>query len=619
MSEPGQTRIEDLEEGPLTNVPRSKEEQIRWYTEHAALLITTIKWAILGSVAGLCVGFGTKLFLWALEAASRETGHLDVHGFHYYYLLPLAFPLTVWIIRTYAPSAKGHGTEAVIAAVHQRSGKIDWVVAPVKLLATVITLAFGGSAGKEGPCAQIGASITSLFADILKLNDEDRRRLVICGIGAGFAAVFGTPISGAIFGIGVLYLGRIEYPVLFPCLIAGIIAHLVAGVSAPVPANMGAVQMGAPELLAFTLLAGIVFGLVALMLIESMKGLERFLHRWKKYPYAIAVVGGLALVALFRFAGDAYAGLGSQHIEDTLAGLFTLSLAACVHKIVATSITLETGGSGGIVTPMFFIGSTAGAAFAHLMHLPIGPFAAFGFVAVVAAGANTPIAAAIMAVELLPSSTGVYAALCACTAYLIVGHRSVYASQKLGYSKTPGLVVPLDIPIGDVTRKGMQIQPGSITERVHPFSRKNAQAEALIGCRALRAVILEDSLDGFLSRLCLTNTMQASEHRLERFQKPPTLRTARHMGQRIPKTKRTCSSIGNMLQMPLHVPARLIRSAIFMKDHFLAPDSSRPGWLMIGLVSDGQAFSFSRRMRRPRKRRDRIVPIGTPSDSAASS
>lgn len=446
---------------------------MRWYTEHTALLITTVKWALLGSVAGLCVGFGTKIFLIALAWSTDEVRRVDGFGFPHYLLLPLALPATVWLIRTFAPSAKGHGTEAVIAAVHQRSGRVDAAVAPVKLLATVITLACGGSAGKEGPCAQIGASITSLFADVLKLNDDDRRRLVICGIGAGFAAVFGTPISGALFGIEVLYLGRIEYPVLFPCLIAGIIAHLVAGVKAPVPGSIAGITTNPAELVFFSLVAGVIFGIAALLLIECMKGLERGLHRFKKHPYIIAVVGGVVLAAIYFFFGDAYAGLGTQHIEDSLAGVFKLSLAAFAIKIVATSLTLETGGSGGIVTPLFFIGATCGAALAHLLGLPVGVFAAFGFVALVAAAANTPIAAAVMAVELLPAEVGVFAALCACTAYLIVGHRSVYASQRLGYSKTPGLVMPLDVPIGDVHREEIQIAPGTINERLHKMRRKH--------------------------------------------------------------------------------------------------------------------------------------------------
>jgi H+/Cl- antiporter ClcA len=195
-----------------------------WYTEHTALLIATTKWALLGAIAGVCVGAGTRAFLWSLGASTRLTSRVLGDQLQSYWLLPLALPLCVWLIRSFAPTAKGHGTEAVIAAIHKSSGKIDWKVAPIKLLATVLTLAFGGSVGKEGPCAQIGAAITSLFADVLRLTDEDRRRLVICGVGAGFAAVFGTPVSGALFGIEVLYLGRIEYPVLFPlresCLIS---------------------------------------------------------------------------------------------------------------------------------------------------------------------------------------------------------------------------------------------------------------------------------------------------------------------------------------------------------------------------------------------------------------
>ena len=109
--------------------------------------------------------------------AGQATRVLAIGGFGAFIWLPLALPLCVWIIRTFAEDARGHGTEAVIAAVHEQSGRIDWLVAPVKLTATVVTLAFGGSVGKEGPAAQIGASLTSLFADMLRLSDDDRRRL----------------------------------------------------------------------------------------------------------------------------------------------------------------------------------------------------------------------------------------------------------------------------------------------------------------------------------------------------------------------------------------------------------------------------------------------------------
>jgi H+/Cl- antiporter ClcA len=459
--------------------PRLADES-RWYTEHTALLVTTLKWALLGAVAGVCVGWGTRAFLWSLAASSRLTDRVFVGWLRPYYLLPLALPVCVWLIRTFAPSARGHGTEAVIAAIHQRSGKVDWLVAPIKLLATVITLAFGGSVGKEGPCAQIGAAITSLFADVLRLKDEDRRRLVICGVGAGFAAVFGTPVSGALFGIEVLYLGRIEYPVLFPCLVAGIVAHLVCGVSAPVPALHGDLSLlGHRTIVPLAIAFGAVFGLIALLLIESMRGLDRMLTRVHRWPYAVAAAGGAALALLYATAGEQYAGLGVPVIETSLEGTARLFALAFLFKIVATAVTLETGGSGGIVTPIFFIGATSGVALAHAAGLEPGVVAAFGFVAVLAAAANTPIAAAVMGMELLPTQLGVYAALCACTAFLIVGHRSVYASQKLGLSKSGGLDVPIDVPIGEVGGGAVRLRKGSLTETlVDGLSRKGSRRKA---------------------------------------------------------------------------------------------------------------------------------------------
>jgi H+/Cl- antiporter ClcA len=446
--------------------PPRLTDETRWYTEHTALLISTLKWSLFGAVAGLCTGFGTRGFLWALASSDAAVRTFVGPRFQPAWLLPLALPLCVFLVRRVAPTAGGEGVEAVIQAVHERSGRINWKVAPAKLFATVLTLAFGGSVGKEGPCAQIGAAISSMFADLFRLNDVDRRRLVICGIGGGFAAVFGTPISGALFGIEVLYLGHLEYGLLFPCLVSGIVAHFVSGVRPPVPAfHDGLAGVGRPQMFLLSIAFGMAFGLIALLLIESMRAGQAFLRRFEGHPYLVAFTGGLALVALYSVVGTTYGGLGTETIEAALEGSVTIAALAFFYKIVATSISLETGGSGGIVTPLFFIGATSGAVLARLFHLPVAEFAAFGFVSLVAAAANTPVAGAVMAVEILPGEIGVYAALAAGTAFLMVGHRSVHASQKIGLSKSAGLDVALEGPIGDLTRSGMHVRKGSLTER----------------------------------------------------------------------------------------------------------------------------------------------------------
>src|SRR6478735_3820221 len=330
----------------VSESPRLSDET-RWYTEHTALLISTLKWAMLGAVAGACVGLGTRMFLWALDRSADWAHAFTPVGVPVFVFLPVALPICVWTIRTFSPDARGHGTEAVIAAVHQRSGRVDWLVAPVKLGATVVTLAFGGSVGKEGPAAQIGAALTSLFADILRLRDEDRRRLVICGISAGFAAVFGTPVSGALFGIEVLYLGRIDYTVIFPALVAGIVAHLVCGVRPPFPSLQAPfADTSQVKTILIMLLCGALFGLIALLLIEPLRFFERALRRFEGRPYLLAAAGGIALVLLYFAAGDAYAGLGTDTINGVLAGTTAVFAGAFLIKIPARRTTGRPAGAG---------------------------------------------------------------------------------------------------------------------------------------------------------------------------------------------------------------------------------------------------------------------------------
>lgn len=158
--------------------------------EQSILFASITKWIILSSIIGALIGTVVSLFLKLLEYCEASRGLLP---FNYYYTLPFALALTVYIVKKFAPSAQGHGTEKVIEAIHKNSGKIDLKVVPVKLTATIITIFSGGSVGKEGPGAQIGAACASFIATKLKFSNKDRRKIVICGISAGFASVFGTP------------------------------------------------------------------------------------------------------------------------------------------------------------------------------------------------------------------------------------------------------------------------------------------------------------------------------------------------------------------------------------------------------------------------------------------
>ncbi|MEC4675591.1 MAG: chloride channel protein [Nitrospirota bacterium] len=428
--------------------------------EESVLFISILKWLFLASCIGAIVGFSTAIFLKLLEYG---IGYSKGFGL-YFLLLPVAFFLSSFIIKYLAPEAEGHGTEKVIEAVHKRSGKINPLVVPIKLFTTIITIASGGSAGKEGPCAQIGGGLSSVFADLLKFDNKDRKKLVICGISAGFASVFGTPIAGAIFGVEVLFVGGLLYDVLFPSFVAGIVGYQVASA-------LGIEYFHQP--LAFVpvfssffflkvCLGGLFFGFCSFLFIEILKYHEYLSNRMNIWKPLKGVVGGVVLVLLTLVVSDKYLGLGLDTITSALEGgeIFVL---AFLFKMVFTSITLSFGGSGGIVTPIFFIGATAGNMFGRVFGLDLALFSAIGMVSLLAGAANTPISASIMAVEIFGPEVAPYAAVACIISFLMTGHRSVYPSQVLAIAKSSSIYIPKGKVMDDLDEVEVRLRARSIT------------------------------------------------------------------------------------------------------------------------------------------------------------
>lgn len=423
-----------------SNNKKQTKNMKRTIIEESVLLLGVTKWLVLASSTGALVGLAATAFLYLLEWSSGAAGRFE----YTLWLLPAALFTSSLLTRYLAPDAEGHGTEKVIDAIHQRGSQIPLPVVPVKLLATIVTLAIGGSAGKEGPCAQIGAGVSSAFARLLRLDASDRKKLVICGISAGFATVFGTPIAGAIFGVEVLIVGTLLYDVLLPSFIAGVTAYQVSsffGVPYLHAKSITIVSIYEPTLLK-VVIAGAIFGIISVLLIASFGLGKKLASQVRVWPPARAILGGGLLVVLALIFGEQYLGLGLPSIRDALGG-GPVDWGAPLLKILFTSLTLNFGGSGGVVTPIFFIGSTSGAVLAPLLGLNPALLSAIGLVSVLAGAANTPIAASIMAVEMFGPSVGPYAAAACIVSYLVTGHRSIYPSQILAIKKSASLEVQL--------------------------------------------------------------------------------------------------------------------------------------------------------------------------------
>jgi H+/Cl- antiporter ClcA len=424
---------------------------VRWdFREHLQLLLFVLRWLALGIPIGAIVGSAVALFLWSLDQVTLihwQTPWL-------LFLLPLAGAVSGWMYQCLGQCSEG-GNNLVIEQIHTPGGGIPARMAPLVLIGTLITHLFGGSAGREGTAVQMGGSLAGTFARRLRLGTEDTRLMLMSGVAAGFGAVFGTPLTGAIFALEVLAIGRMSYRGLIPCLIASIagdqvntawgIGHTHYSIALPITSTPGITLDW--SLAAKVAIAAVFFGFASVLFIHLSHGLNWLFKRTIPLPWMRPVVGGCLLILLVWLVGNRdYLGLGvNTNPYDTTA----VTIQSCFQaggagwlswwwKTLFTALTVSSGFKGGEVTPLFFIGAALGNVLAVVLGAPVDLLAGLGFVAVFAGATNTPLACTIMALELfgpgnsdlLSSGFVVYAAIACFFSYFISGHSSIYHSQQ---------------------------------------------------------------------------------------------------------------------------------------------------------------------------------------------
>ncbi len=403
-------------------------------------------WSLLVMPVAIAVGAMVALFLWMLEQATQiRHAHLWL-----IYFLPLAGVGIYALYRFWGKNSEA-GNNLIMDEIHEPGGGIPFRMAPLVLLTTVLTHLFGGSAGREGTAVQMGGSIAEYFGKKFGLSHADKRILLMSGMAAGFGAVFGTPVTGAIFALEVLAIGRIKYDALLPCLIASLLADVTCN-AFPIHHTEYTIAYSAKAALGYfsldlvllikVLLAGACFGLASYAFAEFSHWLKATSQALISRKWLIPVVGGALVLGISGLLGSYdYLGLGVRSPDPggvSIVSAFSAGGAdpfSWFWKLLLTAITLSMGFKGGEVTPLFFIGATLGNSLALLAGAPVDLFAGLGFIAVFAGATNTPLACTLMGIELFGAENAVYYAVACFAAYYFSGHTGIYQSQRVAVSK----------------------------------------------------------------------------------------------------------------------------------------------------------------------------------------
>ena len=458
------------------------------------------RWLVLALLVGVVAGLGGTLLTWGVDGiGSVLLG--DIVGFHapghgesatlswsmperpwlLLLVLPLAGLLVGWIVQTFAPEAEGHGTDAVINSYHRGRAVLRKRVVPVKLVTSMITIGSGGSAGREGPVAQIGAGFGSYLADLLRLGYHDRRVLVISGVAAGVGGMFRAPLGAALFAVEVLYSDPdFESEALIPAIISSIVSYVVVASLTGWNSifDTADITFAKPhELISYLALAMIV-AIIGIIYVKVFYGMRDNVFARLPIPtWTKPAVGGLLLailaVAVPQVLGGGYGWLQLTLDEQLPLKVLLLLLPA---KILATSFTISSGGSGGVFAPSLVIGGVTGAVFADFAQRVAPQFAPptaacvlVGMGGFFAGVAKVPIASLIMVAE-MSGSYGLLVPmmLVSSVAYLLMRGTSIYEAQVPGRVDSPAHIGEFQVDVLERLTVREVMEPDQTVASVRP-------------------------------------------------------------------------------------------------------------------------------------------------------
>jgi H+/Cl- antiporter ClcA len=382
-----------------------------------------LRLGVFAIAVGILCGVSSALFLWTLGLV---TDLQDRHAWLLYFLPLAGVPLASCYER-FGPELS-RGTTLILEQSHAEDpAPIPFRLAPMVLLATLWTHAFGGSAGREGTAVQMGGALASVFFSS-QLDPKERRVLLLSGIAGGFGAVFGTPLAGIAFALELgkkLEVGKCrKINALIACSAAAFVGDVVCRTLGASHTTYVAVSCPKFSLLLLALIGvfGGLSGGVAMLFLWATEFLKTRL--FPKQKLLRPVIGGMIIVGLAQLFGREYLGLSLPLLASSFTG--QVGLFAWLEKLLFTAVTIGSDFKGGEVTPLFVIGATLGAAFAQLTHQSVGVFAAIGLVAVFSGAAKTPIACVVLCGELFGPQMGALAALACWIAASLSGRRSLY-------------------------------------------------------------------------------------------------------------------------------------------------------------------------------------------------